>query len=113
MKVSKAWVALSKFLQKSYYFADKTCQHNTFSCATLTFPVCRIFENAQNIKDAIVLEWVGQVDFPKIELNNWDQSGNCQGLKDERNMCNKVEKSTGFDSLPTLSLPWTDLNQVH
>jgi len=80
--VAKAWVALGNCLRKFIDFAVKIYQQCNFPTATITFPVRKDFENQQK-HQRHGSAWVGQADFGKIELNNRNQSGNCQRLSME------------------------------
>ena len=77
--VSKAWVALGKFLGKFVYLAVEICHQWTLLSATPSFQVRKNFENRQKHQRRRSA-WVGQADFGKLELNNRNHSGNCQGL---------------------------------
>jgi len=65
ISITKAWVALGKFLPEFVYFAAKICHQGTLPSASPTFPVGKNVENwpkHQGHRSA----WVGQADFRKL-----------------------------------------------
>ena len=77
--VTKAWVALGKFLGEFVYLAVEICHRWTLLSATPSFQVRKNFGNRQKHQRRRSA-WVGQADFGKLELNNRNHSGNCQRL---------------------------------
>ena len=74
--LTKAWVALGKFLGEFVYLAVEICHRWTLLSATPSFQVRKNFENRQKHQRRRSA-WVGQADFGKLELNNRNHSGNC------------------------------------
>ena len=69
LNLTKAWVALGKFLREFVYLAVEICHRWTLLSATPSFQVRKNFENRQKHQRRRSA-WVGQADFGKLELNN-------------------------------------------
>ena len=108
LPMTKAWVALGKFLEKFVYLAVEICHQETLPSATPSFPVgkklCKTKKH-QRCRSA----WVGQADFGKLELNNRNHSGNCHCLsvKRDQSETRSVWNKRGNFQTFALSL-WTD-----